>query len=51
MAINGTAAEFDGSDSYTDEPPPVTDWAWDFGPSTVPLDVLGAVSLSNGSGW
>lgn len=28
--INGTAAEFDGSDSYTDEPPPVNYWAWDF---------------------
>ena len=28
VAINGTAAQFDGSDSYTDEEMPVTDWAW-----------------------
>jgi len=30
VAINGTAASFDGSDSYTDEEMPITDWAWDF---------------------
>jgi len=30
VAINGTAAQFDGSDSYTDEEMPITDWAWDF---------------------
>ena len=31
VPINGTAASFDGSDSYAEEPPcPVTDWAWDF---------------------
>ena len=31
VPINGTAADFDGSDSYTEDPPcPVTDWAWDF---------------------
>ena len=31
VAINGSAAEFDGSDSYAEDPPcPVTDWAWDF---------------------
>ncbi len=30
VAINGAAAEFDGSDSYTDEEMPITDWAWDF---------------------
>ncbi len=27
VAINGTAAQFDGSDSYTDEEMPITDWA------------------------
>ena len=30
VAINGTAAELDGSDSYTDEEMPISDWAWDF---------------------
>ncbi len=31
VAINGAAAQFDGSDSYAEDPPcPVTDWAWDF---------------------
>ena len=30
VPINGTAAQFDGSDSYTDEPLPVSYWAWDF---------------------
>jgi len=29
VPINGTAAEFDGSDSYAEAPPcPVTDWSW-----------------------
>ena len=27
VAINGTAAQFDGSDSYTDEQVRITDWA------------------------
>jgi len=43
VAINGTAAEFDGSDSYTDEEFRITDWAWDFDPSTV----LRVVRVSN----
>ncbi len=31
VAINGTAAEFDGSDSYDEDPRcEVAEWAWDF---------------------
>jgi RHS repeat-associated protein len=30
VAINGSAAQFDGSGSYSDDPPPVNYWAWDF---------------------
>jgi len=31
-AINGSAAEFDGSGSYCEDPPcPIYYWTWDFG--------------------
>ena len=30
VALNGAAAEFDGSGSYAAPPPPVNYWAWDF---------------------